>query len=187
MSDYKVKFYVGDYGERQRQANADKADVYIEQHFNGGSATADYSMVVVGSNAGRVSKAFGIMYSKLVSEAFGTKIGAQNGILPGGFNGRGDGNIKHTNMPAVLLEPLFATNPERAEQIRSEAGQNALARCIVDCIKHFFPNGGLIGFSIGHKGKRSNPNDRGVALAGGGTEADYAEIVLKKAEALLNA
>ena len=48
-----------------------------------------------------------------------------------------------------------------------------------------FSKGGLIGFSVGHKYKTSNPNDRGAAVYGGGTEADNAEAVLEKAKALL--
>jgi hypothetical protein len=42
-----------------------------------------------------------------------------------------------------------------------------------------------LGFSVGHKYKTSNPDDRGAAVAGGGWEADYAEAVLEKASAML--
>jgi N-acetylmuramoyl-L-alanine amidase len=182
---YKIKFYKGEYITRQRAANADKAIVYVEHHFNAGSPTADYACVVVGSNAGKTSREFGQSYAKSVSNVFGCKIGGANGLLIGGFNGRGDGNVKYTNMPAVLLEPLFCSNPKRAEQIRSEDGRQKLAEILADCIKHFFPNGGLIAFSVGHKYKTSKPNDRGAAVTGGGTEADYAEDVLRRAGVLL--
>ncbi len=90
-------------------------------------------------------------------------------------------------MPAILLEPLFASNPQHADIIRSDRGQTDLARILVESIQRFFPNGGLIAFSVGHKYKESNPDDRGADLAGGGSEADYAEKVLNKAAVMLKA
>ena len=184
---YEVIWYKGDYPARQAKANADRAAVYIEHHFNStDNPNASYTCVIVGSNASRTSKEIGQSYAKKVSQVFGCKVGGVNGLLIGGYNGRGDGNIKRTNMPAVLLEPLFGSNPDQAEIIRSESGRQTLAEILVATIRHFFPNGGKIGFSIGHKYKPSNPNDRGAPILGGGTEADYAEDVLKRAEVLLN-
>jgi hypothetical protein len=183
---YKVKFYKGDYLQRQQAANADKAAAYVEHHFNSSAnPSANYAVVVVGSNASSTSRNWGRWYAKAVAEQFGTKVGGDGGILVGGWNGRGDGNVKHTNMPAVLLEPLFASHPQQAEAIRSEAGQAALARILAESIRRFIPGGGLIAFSVGHKYKTSSPNDRGAALAGGGTEADHAELVLQRAARLL--
>lgn len=165
MPNYITKFYSGDYGERQRQANADNASVYIEHHFNSvDNPKADYSCVIVGSNAGRISREFGQAYAASVASLFGCKVGGANGLLIGGYNGRGDGNIKHTKMPAVLLEPIFISNPKQAERIVQDVWQDGLATILADTIKHFFPQGGLIAFSIGHKGKRSNPNDRGASV-----------------------
>ena len=183
---YTVKFYKGNYLQRQQAANADKAVAYVEHHFNSSSSpAATYAVVVVGSNASNTSRNWGRWYSKAVAEQFGTKVGGDDGILLGGWDGRGDGNVKHTRMPALLLEPLFASHPQQADLIRSDAGQAALARVLVESIRRFFPDGGLVAFSVGHKYKTSNPRDRGAELAGGGTEADYAEKVLQKAEKLL--
>jgi hypothetical protein len=183
---YKVKFYKGDYRERQLKANADGAVGYVEQHFNSADfPTASYSVVVVGSNASTTSCNWGRWYSAAVSKEFNTKTSGDNGIAVGGFEGRGDGNVKYTKMPAILLEPLFASNPKHAEIIRSESGQQRLAQVLVESIQRFFPEGGLIAFSVGHKYKTSNPNDRGASVTGGGDEADFAELVLQKAESLL--
>lgn len=183
---YKVKFYKGDYITRQRKANKDKAIAYVEHHFNSSaSPSASYSLVVTGSNASRTSKNWGRWYAKAVSTLFGTRTGGDNGILVGGWEGRGDGNLKHTDMPAILLEPLFASNPQHAEIIRSERGQSDLARILCESIQRFFPAGGLIAFSVGHKYKKSNPNDHGANIYGGGTEADHAEKVLLKAADML--
>jgi len=185
---YKVKFYKGDYVTRQQKANKDKAVAYVEHHFNSSSSdTASYAVVVTGSNASRTSKNWGRWYANAVATFVGTRVAGDNGILVGGWNGRGDGNLKHTVMPAILLEPLFASNPQHADIIRSESGQTDLARILVESIQRFFPAGGLIGFSVGHKYKKRNPDDRGAVLAGGGNEADYAEKVLKKAALMLEA
>jgi len=183
---YTVQFYKGDYLQRQLAANKDKAAAYVEHHFNSSaSEQANYAVVVVGSNASNTSRNWGRWYAKAVADQFGTKVAGDQGILVGGWNGRGDGNVKHTNMPALLLEPLFASNPQQAEIIRSQAGQAVLARILAESIRRFIPGGGLIAFSVGHKYKTSSPNDRGAALAGGGNEADHAERVLDKAARLL--
>ncbi len=183
---YKVKFYKGNYIKRQKNANKDKAIAYVEQHFNSSaSSQPNYSVVITGSNASTTSKNWGRWYARSISSSFATKVSGDNGILVGGWNGRGDGNLKHTEMPAILLEPLFASNPQQADIIRSEEGQLKLARILVESIERFFPQGGLVAFSVGHKYKKSNPKDRGATLVGGGTEADYAEKVLKKAAVML--
>lgn len=183
---YEVRFYKGDYYARQQAANKDNAIAYVEHHFNSSSSgQANYAVVVVGSNASQTSRNWGRWYAKAVADQFGTEIGGDQGILVGGWSGRGDGNVKHTEMPAVLLEPLFASNPQQAEIIRSETGQAVLARILAESIRRFFPKGGLVAFSVGHKYKTSSPNDRGAKLAGGGDEADFAEKVLQKAAQIL--
>ncbi|BCG47975.1 Cell wall hydrolase/autolysin [Citrifermentans bremense] len=184
---YKVKFYRGDYIERQRQANSDNCVAYVEQHFNSYTGTDDYSVVVTGSNASPTSKNWGRWYAAAVAREFNSHVGGDNGIKVGGYDGRGDGNLRYTKMPAILLEPLFASNPHQAELIRSESGQERLARILCESIQRFFQDGGTIGFSVGHKYKTSNPSDRGVPLVGGGLEADFAEKVLIKAKEMLEA
>ena len=183
---YEVKFYKGDYLERQQAANEDGCVAYVEHHFNStGSESANYAVVITGSNASQTSKNWGRWYARAVSQDFGVRIGGDNGILVGGYGGRGDYNLRFTNMPAILLEPLFVSNPQSAELVRSDAGQQRLAMILCDSVKRFFPNGGRIGFSVGHKYKSSRPNDRGASVAGGGYEADYAERVLTKTQAML--
>lgn len=180
---YEIKFYKGDYRERQRNANADGAVAYVEHHFNSSSSpSAGYAVTIVGSNASQTSRNWGRWYARSVADSFGIKVGGNQGIMVGGYQGRGDGNVKHTSMPAVLLEPLFASNPRHAEWIRGQEGQEMLASVLESSIRRFFPLGGLIAFSVGHKYKTSRPADRGAAVHGGGTEADFAEEVLQRTE-----
>jgi hypothetical protein len=102
-----------------------------------------------------------------------------------GFFGTSDYNLRYTKMPAILLEPLFASNPRHAQWIRSEPGQNILAAILKESIERFFQDTGTIACSVGHKYKESRPRDLGASVHGGGNEADYAEIILKKAGTLL--
>ena len=187
MPKYTVKFYTGDYGFRQRSANKDKALCYIEQHFNAAaSPNANYCLAVTGSNASQKSINMAASYVDAVETYLGIPKwsgGKPKGVAIGGISGRGDSNLIYTNMPAVLLEPLFVTTPAHVYMLKERT--NLLAVCVVDMVREHFPNGGLIGFSIGHKGKSSNPKDRGAAVYGGGTEADFAEMVLNIAKALL--
>lgn len=67
-------------------------------------------------------------YAEAIGREFSATLGGDQGILVGGYNGRGDDNVRYTDMPAVLLEPLFGSNPAHAEWIRSEAEQTRLAR-----------------------------------------------------------
>lgn len=183
---YQVKFYKGDYSARQRAANADGCAAYIEHHFNSSAGTAgNYAAVIVGANASNTSKNWACWYAQAVANSFGIGLGGDRGVVVGGFGGRGDGNVKLTKMPAILVEPLFANNPAHADWIRSKAGQERLAHILADSIQRCFPDGGLIGFSVGHKYKTSSPGDRGAAVYGGGTEADCAEAVLMKTATLL--
>ena len=186
MANYSVRFYTGNYGPRQQAANADQAKLYCEHHFNSNEgAPGSYSVAITGSNASQTSRNWGRWYAQAVSQEFGTSVGGDQGILVGGYGGRGDGNIRQTNMPAILLEPLFANNPAHATLIRSADGQLRLARILAESVRRFCPDGGLIAFSVGHKYKTSHPNDRGTAVLGGGAEADFAEQVLLKAKTLL--
>lgn len=183
---YEVRFYKGDYRERQRQANRDGCIAYVEHHFNSSaSSTANYTVVITGANASQTSRNWGRWYAKAVAREFGIPVGGDQGIVVGGYDGRGDFNLRFTSMPAILLEPLFASQPQHAEWIRSDTGQERLARILCDSFLRFFQQGGLVGFSVGHKYKTSQPNDRGAAVQGGGWEADYAEKVLERTQAML--
>ena len=172
---YQVKFYTGNYRTRQRQANADGAIAYFEQHFNAcGSPTPNYAMCVVGSNASKKSKAIATSYCNAIAQGTGLEIYAPDEYRVGG---RGNGNLRHTAMPAVLLEPCFISCPDGAALVKSEHGRRFLAEALVDVIHRHFPNGGLVAFSIGHKGKVSNPADRGARAHGGGHEAEVVERI----------
>lgn len=183
---YRVKLYKDDYHERQAAANRDGAVCYVEQHFNSfRDPRAGYTVTLVASNASAKSRSWGKWYSKRISLEFATRLGGSGGLKVLTDSDPGNNNLVHTHMPAILLEPLFVSNQEHAKIVKSEVGQIALARSLVDSILWAFPDGGSIAFSVGHKYKKSDPDDRGAAVAGGGWEAEYAEIVMLKAKRFL--
>ena len=185
---YRVQFYDGDYPRRQRAANAAGAICYLEHHFNAGSPTGNYASVIVARNASIRSVQWGRIYARLCIDEFrdvNLKLGGDMGIVVGGYAGRGDINLRYTAMPAILVEPLFCSNPIHAAIIRSTDGQRRLARIVAESIRQVFPNGGLVAFSIGHMGKDSVRQDRGAPVVGGGDEAEYARAVLEIARDIL--
>jgi len=143
--------------------------------------------VVVSRNASAKSREWGRDYARRVSAATGDPVRhpEDGGLLPGGYNGRGDFNLRLTAMPAILGEPLFVSDPHQARFARSIEGVEALAGALAASIRENFPEGGLVALSVGHKGKTSSPFDRGADVAGGGTEAGLAEEVLVHAKSEL--
>lgn len=183
MALYRVKFYTGNYVDRQRAANTDGAICYVEQHFNASAnPDANYSLVVVADNSSSTSREWGRWYAREVARRFGIR---DNGILVGGYMGRGNGNLKYTQMPAILLEPFFISHPQGAAW--AESRQDELAEILAQSIRTFFPGGGRVAFSVGHKGRPARPNDLGARSVNGEWEADLAEPVMKKAALLLEA
>jgi hypothetical protein len=190
MSTYRVNFYTGAYRDRQQQANEDRAVCFVAHHLNAADdPSADYTLCVVGLNAGPISRAWAQSYTAEVAGAFGVRQWGDDGVCVGGMNGRGNSQIYYTRMPAILPEPLFCSNPEHAAIIRSETGRQRLAEILAASIRQFFPDGGLVAFSIGHRGK-PNSNDAGALIfAQPGEpvmyEADATEDILRRAANLL--
>jgi hypothetical protein len=193
---YTYKIYGGGYYSRQMAANKDGAICYFEQHFNSTtSSAANYSSVVVANNASQKSMDWAATYLSILSDSLGINPPKGGGILVGGYQGRGNFNLKFTDMPAILGEPLFVSNVEQSEIVKSPEGRQQLAQVLVNSIVTCFPDGGLVGFSVGHKYKDDKPNDRGAPVTGNdpdpndgleNVEADYAEDVLKRACLLLD-
>jgi N-acetylmuramoyl-L-alanine amidase len=183
---YQVRFYKGDYRERQKAANKDRAVCYVEHHLNSSNDQyAGYATAIVATNCSQKSLEWARWYSHRVGQEFVVKVGGDDGVVVGGYRGRGNANLKYTAMPAILVEPLFASNPNHTNIIRTEWGQERLAKVLVESIVKYFPGGGIVAFSVGHKYKVSNPHDLGAKVYGGGAEADFSERVLMRAAEML--
>jgi hypothetical protein len=187
---YEVKFFDGDYPERQRKANDWGADVYVCHHFNAiendnpETQQENATLVIVGSNASQRSIEFGKNYCLQVSTLFKTR---NTGVIKRRRGERGDVCLRFTKMPAILVEPLFVSDVKQAGIAASEGGQRELGRLLADSIRDCFPDDEgrtvKIALSIGHKGKTSRPFDRGAAVVGhpGDSEAELSEKVLRHA------
>ncbi len=176
---YEVRIFAGDYAERQAAANAWGADVYLEQHFNAklNDAETDLdnsALCVVASNAGTKSRQLGASYAAAAAKTFGIR---DSGVLVAPFGRSGDGNLRHTKMPAVILEPLFVSDLSQAEIASSPEGQRQIAQLAVDLVREHFPDGAKVALSHGHRGQRSK-QDPGAPAANGRWEGDLAVAVV---------
>lgn len=184
---YKVKFYRGDYRDREEKANEDGAICYVEQHFNstGGDPETNYTMVLITTGSSDFTRTWAEYYVNRVSEQFQLKKWKGTGIKVLVQGDRGYGNLKYLKMPAILPEPFLICNSTGLEWAKTR--QDELSQILVDSIYKFFPEGGLVAFSVGHKYKISNINDKGAGpFADGICEIDFNEPVLEKAAKMLD-
>jgi hypothetical protein len=194
MSKYKVLWVASaetprDYRARQIYANEQGAICYLEGHYNAKEydkpGTQDNpALAVIASNSSQKTRDMGRWFCAEVSVEFGCPNG---GLFVRGPNENGYGNVAYARGNSLLLEPLFVSDAEQAKIASSEDGQNRIALIIVQMITHFYPNGGLIAFSPGHKYKVNSPRDRGAPVHPdvGGWEADLAEKYMQKAAYIL--
>lgn len=127
-------------------------------------------------------------YVKCLAEAF-PEIKARRPAIQ--IGGAGNISIVHTAMPAMLLEPCFGNNPRHAAILNTTIGLKKLADVLVGTITEFFPDGGLVAFSVGHRRLRNRAGrlDQGCAVLNAPrhqfedrvlAEADYAEMILQE-------
>jgi len=179
---YSIQFYSGRARECQVQANIDNCTAYLQSQFNVSENPRDnYTSVSLASNASEISKRWARQYAKLVCDDFDTPLGGNEGILIGGANGENELDLIFTNMPAILVKPLFATNPLHADWIKTKSIQLRLARSLVSSILSLFPNGGLIGFCL----SRSNNRSEADIFNNGINTVQYSDMILRQAAILL--
>lgn len=178
-----------DYRDRQLYANARGADCYIEGHYNANlydkPGTQDNpASCLVASNSGTKTREMAAFFAAQVSQTFGYPNGGCVVTEPGDA---GYWNLYYVKGNSLLLEPLYVSDPEQALMAQSELGQDRIAEIINGMVRKFYPDGGVIALSVGHKYKVSSPYDRGAPVVGtdGLGEADLAELYMKKAAVLL--
>jgi len=145
---YLFRFYSGDSKEKQNKANKDKCTAYLDFQFNiSANPQNEYTSVAVASNASRASKYWGKQFCQLISEDFGIPIGGNNGILIGGEYGKNELDLIYSHMPAILVSPLFISNPVQASWIKDKSLQFQIARSLAKSIYSTFPNGDSFAFT----------------------------------------
>ena len=89
---------------------------------------------------------------------------------------------------ALLLEPLFISEPGQNDWINQPINQEHLAQVVARALKADTTEGDLIGLSIGHLGKTSNPSDCGAnAFDGRHVETDYNAPMARRVSEILSA
>ncbi len=179
---YNIQFYCAHTLECQSQANTDKCTAYVQAQFNiSNNPNDNYTSVAVGSNASQLSKHWAKQYANGICDDFNTSLGGNGGVLIGGNSGENELDLIYTQMPAILVKPLFATNPLHAEWIKTKSAQLRLARNLAKSIISLFPNGGLIGFRLAgydeERGNNKSPFNTG----------QYSDMVLRQTVLLLQA
>jgi N-acetylmuramoyl-L-alanine amidase len=91
------------------------------------------------------------------------------------------GWIDHYAMTAIVLEPLFISNPVQATWLHANADK--LASAIAAGIQGHYYSGGRIGLSAGHAYK--SVSDPGAACARGDNEADHTVDMVQRVAQLL--
>lgn len=173
---------VGDYAnsnERQQQASDAGCAVTIDFHFNSNGPTAKGGEVwYKPDDAASLSLANDIIngVARLGLPVLGT-----NSAVPGTRSAF----IRHYASPAVLTEPLFVSNPEQAAWIHNDENLSALATAISGALENATGEGDLIGLSIGHRCKVSQPGDTGAPCAQGDSEATHGIALAVAVAALL--
>jgi N-acetylmuramoyl-L-alanine amidase len=179
--------YTGKNKERQRQAEKEKCDIVIEFHFNSASDRAASGTEVWHRQYSIPSRHLAtILHDKITSLGFKPR-----GVKPAVPTSRASFiNSYPPTCLVVLLEPCFVSNRSDAEKLHQDGFIDKLADAIVTGIRDFIKANAnkkfaVIGLSIGHKYKTSNPNDKGAACVFGDWEADHAEDLARKVAKLL--
>ncbi len=117
-------------GARAMVGNKNKADVFLDIHANsfndpkvGGTATYYYQK----SN-----------YDSLLAQSLQSSVVAADGLNDRGIRSANFYVLKHTQMPAALIELAFLSNPTEENLLNSSQFQQTLAQGIVNGLIRFF-------------------------------------------------
>ena len=183
---YTVVRLTGDYTAREAEARRRGCAMVWHQHLNSvADPRPSYTLVEVAypttARELKCARDAAVNYARRLGGGYGDGDGVK--ILKDGARGE---SIVDGNVEAFISEPLFASNPTQAKWVAQSANQRALAKDAVDAIKANYPDGSVIGLSIGHIGKTSNPSDRGAIVVGTGlTEAAVCTEIIAEMERLL--
>lgn len=120
--------YYGAYGDLPEKINATGADFAMSLHFNSVAFVATGSEVLFCAVSGEGQHLAKIALAE-ITDALGL---ADRGVKPKGEGDRGGTYLWETNMPAILCEPFFGSNPSdwKRAKTRKEMLARAYARTI---------------------------------------------------------
>jgi len=156
---YSVLQCRGPVAHRQALASTHGVICYAEAHLNSfTNPDTQYGFVITGNNVPTKTIAWAKAYlSRIEHELHIPTKGIVRGVS-------GQGCVKHVRWPTptMLLEPCFISHPNTARLLYSGLGIQALGRALAESIAECFPDGGLVGLSVGHMYRGTG--DRGARL-----------------------
>lgn len=172
---YKILRVAGDYRARQLTANNAGAALYLEAHYNS-TPGAQGTEVLVTDTSGPLTRTMARQMAGNIAQAFGLRLRGASGVKVLTSSSRGYGNLAHAKAPALLIEPWFIDDAAWADRAETDAAR--VAQCLASVIEQHVPDGSTIALSLGHRGKTSDPHDRGARGGNGKWEADLASLYL---------
>jgi len=126
-------------GARSEVGNKNQVDIFVDIHAN------SFANPQVGGTGTYYFKKS--MYDKLLAKTIQNGVCgvyglADRGIYPANFY-----VLKHTNMPAILIEMAFLSNPNEEKLLAAPAFQQQMAQGIVSGIDNFFTQAAKLGVS----------------------------------------
>lgn len=113
--------------ERAARANRARADVFVSVHLNGSRDPRASGTETLFFKAGDAHSESGLGLARLMQEQLVRILHRPDR----GVRGRNLAVLRRTLMPAVIVEPLFITNPDEARLLREEEWRQRIAMAIV--------------------------------------------------------
>lgn len=120
---------------RVKKANAAGADIFVSIHFNSAKdkRAGGCEVLYYGSDTGFSAR------GKKLAEILCKEISVSLGVKCRGSKKRGDLYVlKHTKMPAVIIEPLFLSNPEEEKILEESTAVSRISSAVVRGILKYF-------------------------------------------------
>lgn len=124
-------------GARAEIGNSNHADIFVDIHAN---SFGDRSVGGTGTYYYRKTS-----YDSLLAQSLQTSLAGAGGLSNRGIYAANFYVLKHTSMPAALIELAFLSNPTEESLLNSPEFQQKLAQGIVNGLNSFFSKAAQIG------------------------------------------
>ncbi|MEW6189075.1 MAG: N-acetylmuramoyl-L-alanine amidase [Actinomycetota bacterium] len=120
--------------QRANLANDFKAELFISFHVNGSTdPKAEGSSTYYFASGNHFSKR-GKKLAQVIQEELVSSLERKDGRI----HGKNFLVLRETRMPAVLVEPVYITNPEEEKILREEVFRQKIAVAVFDGLKRYF-------------------------------------------------
>ncbi len=122
-----------DLSERANLANEVKANIFLSFHLNGSSNSKAEGTSTYYFAAGDQFSKDGKSLASVIHEELLASLKRPDDRI----HGKNFAVLRETKMPAVLMEPVFITNPEEEKLLRDEKFRQTIAIAVFDGVKKF--------------------------------------------------